>query len=398
MKTIHYLSLLLLALAFVACQEEENTSCAVSIRVTAPEEYPGLTFDGMKVTLTSKSGQATGYTATCSAEGVAAFQVEYGEYSAEVHHQTPAGVILNGRVETILLTPEKGGATEPITMKLTRAQTNALVIKEIYYGGCKDKNGKSYIADQYVTLYNNSNETLYLDGLCVAVVDFGQNGEDSPWIDHKDGKRIPVKDHTWQFPGGGTDYPLAPGAETTIATNAVDHIGGEYGHTNSVNLSQVDWGFYHESFALQAVPAPGVMPLKLLLRTNPMGTKFQFGTTNLSLMVFRLPADAEAYVANPDNLERQPENDLSTKMYLMVPHEWVIDCASATQDVNEQVYQHVLPALDYKAAYMPDGPYQGNALIRRQTAPIIDGRVVYQDTNNSSADMQVTSATLKSKP
>lgn len=395
MKTIHYLSLILLLL-LAACQDEENTSCSVSIRLTAPEEYPELTFEGMKVMLTSKSGQATTYTATCSATGVADFQVEYGEYAAEVHHQTPAGVIFNGRVEAILLTPQKGGTTAPVELKLVRAQTNALVIKEIYYGGCKDKNGKSYIADQYVTLYNNSDAPLYLDGLCVAVVDFGFNGEDSPWINHKEGKRVPVKDHTWQFPGSGTDYPLAPGAATTIATNAVDHTSGEYGHANSINLSQVDWGFYHESFTMQVI-APGVTPMKLLLRTNPMGTKFQFGTVNLSLIVFRLPDDAEAYVANPNNLERRPQDEVGTKMYLMVPHEWVIDCASATQDVNEQVYQHVLPALDYKAAYMPDGPYRGNALIRKQTAPV-GGRAMYQDTNNSATDMEVIAATLKHKP
>lgn len=396
MKPIHYLSLFLLLL-LASCQNEEHQSCSFSIQLTAPDDYPGLAFNDIEVTLTSKSGQGTTYTTISSPTGIATFHVEYGEYSASVHHQTAAGVIFNGRVENILLSPEKGYIDALLNLPLSRAQTNALVIKEIYYGGCKDKNGKSYIADQYVTLYNNSDATLYLDGLCVAVADYGSNGEDSPWINHKGGKRVPVKDVTWQFPGNGTDYPLAPGAATTIATNAVNHAGGAYGHTNSVNLSQVDWGFYHEGYALQTPPEAGVKRMKLLLRTNPLGTKFQFGTANLSLMVFRLPADAEAYVANPDNLERRPQDEVDTKMYLMVPHEWVIDCASATRDVNEQVYQHILSALDYRAGYMPDGPYQGNALIRKLTAPA-GGRVVYQDTNNSSADMEVTSATLKHKP
>lgn len=43
------------------------------------------------------------------------------------------------------------------------------------------------------------------------------------WVKYTDMKRIPVADMTWQFPGSGKEYPLLPGAETTIATNAVDH-------------------------------------------------------------------------------------------------------------------------------------------------------------------------------
>ena len=79
------------------------------------------------------------------------------------------------------------------------------VIKEIYFGGCKGLNNEEYKDDQYVTLYNNSDQTIYLDGLCLGIVDPGNNLE-SPWMNYTDMKRIPVNDLTWQFPGSGKEY------------------------------------------------------------------------------------------------------------------------------------------------------------------------------------------------
>lgn len=392
MKTFHSLSLfLLLPLLLVACLDEEtNPSCAVSIQLVAPEGYPDFDFDGMTVALTSKSGQGTAYTSPCSPTGLARFQVEYGEYAASAHHQTSTGAIFNGRIESILLIPEKADATTAIPLPLAQARTNALVIKEIYYGGCKDKKGKNYRKDQYITLYNNSTETLYLDGLCVAVIDFQYNTSPSPWMEHTDMERIPVLDFAWQFPGHGTEHPLAPGAETTIATNAVDHTGGAYGHPNSVDLSAVEWGFYDiEAFEGQVI-TPGVKQMKLLSRTNPFGIWYQFSVPTLPIMIFSLPGvDADAYVSHPANREPRPMADDQERKYLMIPRQWVIDCVECTKDASTLAYKRVPEALDFKAIYMPEGTDKGYSLIRRHTTTST-GQVVYQDTNHSAEDMIVS--------
>lgn len=388
MKPIHYLSLLLLLL-LASCQDEENQSCSFSIKLTAPDDYPGLAFNDIEVTLTSKSGQGTTYTTISSPTGIATFHVEYGEYSASVHHQTPAGVIFNGRVENILLSPEKGYIAALLKLPLSRAQTNALVIKEIYYGGCKDKNGKNYRKDQYITLYNNSTETLYLDGLCIAMIDYQNNSGASPWMEHTDRTRIPVFDFTWQFPGTGTEHPLAPGAEITIATNAVDHTGGEYGHPNSVNLSAVGWGFYDSERFTEQVITPGVKHMKLIASTNEFGNWFQFGVSNMPIMVFSPQwADANSYIQNPANRQPVPLSDDQDTKYLMIPREWVVDCVECTKNAATAAFHRVPVELDAQAIYMPGGSDKGTSVIRRSTSTG-DGRIVYQDTNNSSEDMIV---------
>lgn len=385
----------LLTFLLSACSEEETPSCTVNVQVEFPEEYATLPLDGVTVTLTNRAGR-TAYTSLCSPAGVAAFNVEPGDYAASVHHQTATGLVFNGRIESLSLLPD--GAASPLTVQLTltRAKTHALVIKEIYYGGCVGRAGEEYMDDQYITLYNNSDETVYLDGLCVAEVDFCF-GEESPWMQRDPNMpRIPVGYFTWQFPGNGQDYPLLPGAETTIAPNAVNHTGGEYGHLNSVDLSTVDWGFYKEG--LKNEITPGVNPLEMILR---VGTEIEFGFSlwGPTVMLFSLPVpDGQAYVADPANREISPdEYGIPTEKFLMIPKEWVIDCIECGFDWKGSPLKRVPAELDSEAINIPggfSGNYQSKSLVRRKSIAA-DGRITYQDTNNSAQDLEVSTPLLK---
>ena len=91
------------------------------------------------------------------------FNVEYGYYTVAVHYQSVSGIIFSGRLESLSLLPEQGEEVMKVQLQLARSKINALVIKEIYYVGCKGELGADYQADQYVTLYNNSDETVYLE-------------------------------------------------------------------------------------------------------------------------------------------------------------------------------------------------------------------------------------------
>ena len=79
--------------------------------------------------------------------------------SVAVHYQSVSGIIFSGRLESLSLLPEQGEEVMKVQLQLARSKINALVIKEIYYVGCKGELGADYQADQYVTLYNNSDET-----------------------------------------------------------------------------------------------------------------------------------------------------------------------------------------------------------------------------------------------
>lgn len=388
MKKIFY-SLVVLALVSTSCSDDEDHPYDVQIKLLPPDGFSTLSYGEMEVTLTNKN-VGTVYSMHCSSTGLASFSVEPGYYSVSVHYQTTAGLIFSGRIESLSLM--QGQEAGIIELPLTQAKSNALVIKEIYFGGCKGLNNEDYQADQYVTLYNNSNETIYLDGLCVAVVDPGSNME-SPWMEHTDMRRIPVNDLTWQFPGSGKEYPLEPGEETTIATNAVDHTGGEFQHANSVDLSKVDWGFWDVSLKRQNITA-GVKPMKLLLNLNPTLVMYAFPVFGPTIMVFSLQDSPTAYVADPDNHESRPKANNQNREFLMIPQEWVIDCVECVRDVNSP--KRVPNELDNGKCYISGERYSGRSIIRKKKETI-DGRVVYQDTNNSSEDIEVTYATLKSK-
>lgn len=388
MKKGFYL-LLVLLLFLASCSDDENRSSSVYIQLLPPDGYSTLPYEEMEVTLTNKD-QGTMYSLHCSSTGQASFNVEPGYYTASVHYQAASGLVFSGRIESLSLLRDEAEAI--IELPLLLAKTSALVIKEIYFGGCKGQNNKDYQADQYVTLYNNSDQIVYLDGLCLGVVDPGYNQE-SPWMNYTDMERIPVNDLTWQFPGSGKEYPLAPGEETTIATNAVDHTGGEYQHANSVDLSGVDWGFWDVNLERQTIAA-GVKPMTLLVNLNPLLVMYSLPVFGPTFMVFSLQESPEKYVQNPENREPRPKANNQDKQYLMVPKEWVIDCVECVKDIDSP--KRVPNELDNGKCYIPGDRYSGRSIIRKK-AGTTDGRTIYQDTNNSTEDMEVTSATLKNK-
>lgn len=390
MKVIYYLFVLILVIS--SCAKEENNSCSVDIRLLAPQGYATLPFEDMTVVLTSKT-QGADYKSQCSSGGLASFNVECGYYTASVHYQSASGVIFSGRIESLPLLTNQHEILETVELQLVRSETNALVIKEIYYGGCIGKLDEEYQADQYVTLYNNSNETLYLDGLCIAVVD-PATASSSPWMKYTDMERIPVNDVAWQFPGTGKDYPLVSGAETTIATNAIDHTGGEYQHANSVDLSGIGWGFWDVSLSHQNIE-PGVTPMKLISKLNPYLSLYAFPVGSPTLMVFKLEdVAAEDYVGNPDNRQPRPQASNQNKQYLMISKEWVIDCVECVENINQVTNKRVPDELDNAPVYMPEGLYKGKSVVRKMAIDA-DGHVVYQDTNNSAEDFETSTPLLK---
>lgn len=393
MKSIQKLLMVLISF-FSACSKEEKHSYSLHIRVIAPTDYPISAYDEIKVTLTNKNQSIT-YSASCSSAGIASFNVEYGYYTASVYYQADPNTVLSGRIDNLSLLPEQNEVTAPKTdLQLSRVRSSALIFKEIYYTGCKGPKGEEYQLDQYITLCNNSTETIYLDGICIAMVAPSGHGE-SPWMKYTDMQRIPVYNMTWQFPGSGQEYPLLPGEETTIATHAVNHIKDLYYQVNSIDLSEVDWGFSDQS--LDNAIAPGVKSMNLLLNLSPTAWRYDLSVVGPALIIFKIKdSSAEAYVNDPANREPQPHGLNKNKFYLMIPQEWIMDCVDCVESAEEVAFKRVPNALDHTPAYIPGELYSGQSLVRKK---IVDseGRTVYQDTNNSSEDLEVSIPTLKNK-
>jgi len=134
--------------------------------------------------------------------------------------------------------------------------------------------------------------------------------------------------------------------------------------------------------------------MTLLANLNPLLVMYALPVNGPTFMVFSLQDSPEEYVLDPENREPRPNASNQEKRYLMVPKEWVIDCIECVKDANSP--KRVPNELDNGKCYIPGDRYSGRSIIRKKTGTT-DGRTVYQDTNNSAEDIEVTTATLKTK-
>jgi hypothetical protein len=138
--------------------------------------------------------------------------------------------MLKGSLETDIVAADPSRAD---TIKMNLSILSSIVINEVYY--CGPANSGLYYSDQFVELYNASDNTQYLDSLIVC-----RASQTPDYI----GQFCEVY-YAYQFPGNGKDYPIEPGELVVVAQDAMDHVkvGGAAG---SVDLSSADWECYNQ--------------------------------------------------------------------------------------------------------------------------------------------------------
>ena len=99
-------------------------------------------------------------------------------------------------------------------------------------------------------------------------------------------------------------------------------------------------------------------------------------------ILFRLPSNnLQEMFLDPDNYMIQPGG---TEHCFMVPYGWIIDGVENARLDDRGVYKRLPASIDLGYIQFRGG-YEGVS-IRRKVKEVINGRVVYQDTNNSSED------------
>ena len=203
------------------------------------------------------------YTSQTNAQGAAEFRVSAGHYRLSVLDMASDEAVFNGSVELVDLSKE----SRSLSVELGFSKPGTIIIKEIYSGGCPEDppaTGK-YTDDKYIILHNNSFETQYLDGLCFATVAPYNSTASNPWISTDPTGNIVFREYAaipdciWQFPGSGTDFPLAPGEDAVIAYYGVDHSAT---YSQSVNLNRKGYFVLYDLLlypgnTTHPTPAPG---------------------------------------------------------------------------------------------------------------------------------------------
>lgn len=382
-KTLTFLIIGVICLIITSCKKDEG---AKLYQVTVSVNFPsGLTVaDKSDVTVKILNNVTTiKKTATTDVNGTVSFNVEAGTYTISATKKTEE-FVFNGICENKAVDEENVDFTVEL-----KASTigGGLVIKEIYYTGSTTPASTNYYADQFVEIYNNSDSVIYLDGLCMSVIDPTASASASPWVNESGEllNSLPCSFQTWMWPGTGNTYPLEGRKSIVIAMDAFNHKSDPAGNPNSpVNMGDANWETYCSASASDVDYAAANL-VQIYSTVSSSTADWIMSVFGPALIIFRLPSnlDYASYVSNTANFSTKPGSTSSTQ-YMMIDQTYVIDAVECVRVEEGKRYKRIPAALDAGYVYC-SGTYASES-VRRKVDKIVDGNVIYKDTNNSSED------------
>jgi hypothetical protein len=271
-----------------------------------------------------------------------------------------------------------------VKLELGSDQSGSLVISEFWQGG--NRRNLQYKWDQFWELYNNSDTTIYLDGMLMGTA-FGHSGaavhtceEQQPYREDPLGI---LADQFHQFPGVGQEYPMAPGQVVTIALDAIDH---SQVHASLPDLSGAD-------FELEGSADADNPDVPNLPAVGPHGHATGHGmrAADFSMKFLALPADPASLTS-----VTHPTSGLR---YKRIPTDLVIDVTHANWMHPETAPDPLLVffcrrwvnrEFDRLAAPTDKGGVHGfTSLQRTVLRRASDGRAILQDLNVSFFDFVI---------
>lgn len=401
MKQLHHLCALvaLLSLLLVGCKPEETRKPAIESECTFTIEVPvGLkdaTYSDLQVTI---KGSQDGKEIVLKPESATFHQkLLEGKYQVSL----TAGLAYQsdrlGKVrttvsieESIVVKGEK--STFTLIPQYTESVSSGFVIEELFLSPTYNpETKKSYTyGEQYIKITNNSDVTLYADGLGIAQSALKSNMK-RDFVDKDAIKDILPVDFLSIIPGDGTTYPVKPGASIIIANDALDHSKV---FTGAVDLSHADFEIYDRSSKpkIQDTDNPEVPNLVSYYKSSETIFSFnQKGSTTIALV--KVPVNAATYEKDYAWSAKYVfrHKDLTKEMEIKackVPLDWIVDAVFL--GIKDKIdWRYIPDTLDSGFTgwqeSSKDKTGRGTAVIRKVEREA-NGRKYLKDTNNSTED------------
>lgn len=400
MKTLLYLPILLL---FASCADfsEATKEITVNIRLQLPEEITATdALAGHTVTLTIGGQRMQAQT---DAQGVATFsgivpdiydisfawQLSVSEYRQLTGRELTGGTscTVSGSQNTCLL--QNNGQTVMLPTLLSVNQD--ILISKIYYAGSAyEGTSRTYTAGQYMELYNQSAAPIDVSGLYIALTE--TDNPQAYTLDNLheayDDNMLVVK-QIFQIPDT-VPFMVQPGGTVLITNSAVDHSGVsqfEY------DLRKADFEAKDSRARIQNNPDTPELPVVFCSYNNMTYINFQ-NSGLMGVVIFRTDDDiindwplVYAYGKERGNMFK-----LLPKRYVIDGVECLTNKAATGPDVSTKRLYNDIDA-GYISINATSGK-SGEVVYRHTVRTAEDGRKILADTNNSSADFQV-STTIK---
>ncbi|WP_419936667.1 hypothetical protein [Candidatus Palauibacter sp.] len=148
-----------------------------------------------------------------------------------------------------------GRGEQSLELELASDVPGSLVISEISnWSPPSWEVGGTYSDADYFEVYNNSDRTLFLDGMVFGATVSGQDNIHGHCAHSQDVRTDPLGVYSLAmlaFPGAGGEYPIGPGETRLVAMSAIDHTPV---HPDLPDLSGADF----EIRAIRAADNPAV--------------------------------------------------------------------------------------------------------------------------------------------
>lgn len=438
-----YIICLLVAttLFIVGCKKKDTPmvkpiSLGVQVAYNQDQSSLNLPLQNVQVKI-SNSTNGQSYTATTDDKGVATFaSVSPGNYvvsatqtfTAEQYTQA-SGIEATDDVTFNASSNESILENTTVQLTLVPGRIGNLVFKQLYYAGSNTSTGASF-RDEFIEIYNNSNDTIYADSLYFGDT-WSNNSKVSAGATRFDWSKSigmpanigdPSNDYIYarylfMIPGSGKDHPIAPGQSIIIAQTALNHTqpytdnsGKVQGITDpalTVDLSHADFETYLADYKKAQAADPSTFTPYRWDLDNPdvpnvdvisvvSGQDWVMDATGREdFFMFKTSENVANWQSYPD--PAQTTITTSTSLYKQIPVKYVIDAVEIIPPITANAIPKRLPAsLDGQGTYVAGGQYSSQSLIRK-TVKTINGRIVLQDTNNSANDFDTKAKADPSK-
>lgn len=456
MKKFFYFLMLTSLSLLCACSDDNNiingeenggndyTTYVVTIQIQNSENKPLDSFEGIKAQL--YDSKETVYEANANAKGEASFNVPAGIYRATASHivkdVNDFSTIYNWSASSIIVT-NKWSESTITEVKLTESKAGNLIIKELYIGGCPKDDGSGYFQmDKYVILYNNSDEQMELDNLCLGMVQpYNANASNKDYVDGKliyeNEDWIPAGTAIWYYPG---TLVVEPRKDVVIALNnatintntysqSVDFNSPDYYCTYDINAYNNEtyypapdatipkthywsavhygkgsaWSLSNSSPAFFIFQTKGVSPLDFA--NNQENTNYYGGTTNDVNTRKKIPTEwildaIEVFTTSSDKNQKRLTSKVDAGQTYLTNKQGYSSYRNVDKRATEAIKENEGKLVfNYDKGFLIDNKMSTDPSGIDAEASIKNGAIiVYQDTNDSTKDFhQRKEASLRSR-
>lgn len=369
--------------------ETGNVYSQIEIRLVLPEGVD-VPLENIEIVAANASKtRSIVYTTTTDAQGVAQLVVEKGiydlkaQFTAMIDDEEKLLMGSNSNMDAM-------GDVDTEVKLILAYHVGELIIKEAYICGCKDNNNSNYsMKDQYVIIYNNSDEVQYLDNMGLATVQDMNTltTAASGWQPVFDEGKVALYQYVFCFPTNetGDRFPLQPGEQAVVSTNAIDH--------RTIASASVDLGkegyfaLYYPGFGSQTPPDSerGVITMDLVYATGTL-PMYSISTTTPAFVLYRIEGMTPLeYKDQPGSLRKKPGASATTE-YLVIDKRWILD---GIEFGNANTTTHKRLPIEVNTDIPKNNVTIGSGLSwHRKVKEVIDGRIIYQDTNNTADDFE----------